>query len=415
MKSTALREFFSEVLKARGAKTAEQGKHLLEVKVPSALTDRLGDEQLRLAFSSRGLQEAPEAELATAGNPIFDRVLELALESGASGQRFLPLPSARNGQAAKIANLDPRDADPALREMEFGKPRPVYSPVIFHVFRVRYSLEDVPDDLEVIPIDAVSLEALAQHPDLPDYWDSLEQSPADSREVVAAFPLTDQVLQAALQTLEHRLRKRLHRIRRASRQHLEREAENIRSYYQQLIEETKKDGRRGGGKESREQKIHLLQLDWASPDRGGSVLLEAPRRRFPGRGGRRATATIGLPRPGGRGPDKKEATQTGPRRVLRPREWGVAGCLLALGYDAPQLIPYRLDFRPRLTVGTARRSWRTRTDENPNRVSTGMACGNSHRSWCSPDSRGTASGQGRGRPNPGEVRRAGRGRDLRPA
>lgn len=270
MKSTVLRGFFAEVLKARGAKTAVRGTSLLEVRTPPALLDRLGAEDLLLAFNARGLQEAPEAELATAGNPVFDRVLELALDGGSAGQRYAapPVATAKSGRGGGRSATDSRTKAPDpgdiadLQGLEFGPPAPVYAPFVFLVFRVRYSLEEVPDDLEVIPIDAVSETPLAQHPDLPEYWESLDVDPADDRPIVRVFPVEDRILQLGLDTLEHRLRKRLHRVRRAAQEHLDRETENVRSYYQQLIEETRRDGRRAGTPEAREQKIHLLQLDW---------------------------------------------------------------------------------------------------------------------------------------------------------
>lgn len=259
MKPTALRAFVTEVLTSHGAKTEEKSTNLLTVHAPADLAERLGTNQLLLAFNQRGLQEDPTSELATVGNPVFDRVLELALRSGSFGERFQRTPKEGVGAPDPAQHLE---VDPG---MAIGDPVEVYTPLLFHVFRMKYSLEDVQDDLEIIAVDWVSGEALGRSPDLVDLWLGLETTPTRGRIVCPALPVPEALLQTALDTLEHRLRRRSGRLRKAADAHMESETENIRSYYQQLIEETRGSIRRSASArtlESREEKIELLQLDW---------------------------------------------------------------------------------------------------------------------------------------------------------
>jgi hypothetical protein len=258
VKTWQLRSFLEDFLASQGVVTERKGENLLMVRPPRRLISAIGAKELVLAFNLRGVQEDPRSELGTVGNPVFDRILELARASGRVGQRF------------EVAPDPPRKPpDPAEhfqfhgRGLKVGPPTPTYSPTYFLVIRIEYSLEDLPDELEIIPVDGVSLQPLAQTPELAEYWESLAREAAPGRALQPAFPVPPPVVRASLRLLEKRLRKRVARIRRESEEHLNHESESIGNYYRQLIEETRNAGRRwalpAGG---REERIRLLQLDW---------------------------------------------------------------------------------------------------------------------------------------------------------
>lgn len=256
MKPVQLRSFIGTLLTSRGAQVEEVGSHLLTVAAPPKLAQRLGPSDLVLAFHPNGLKENPRSELATVGNPVFERILELALETGRIGQRFM---SATNKRRAPI--------DPAKLWGEaaegVGPAESIYTPVYFLLFKIEYSLEEVPDELEAVAIDGVSLEPWKETPELAEFWASLAEEPDSGRSVEPAFPVPESVGQAALQTLERRLRKRVARVRKSSDEHLERETESIKGYYEQLIHETRNVGRRwNSSADERSDRIRVLQLDW---------------------------------------------------------------------------------------------------------------------------------------------------------
>lgn len=306
MKTWQLRSFLEEFLSAQGATTERKGDNLLVVQSPKKLVPAIGAKELVVAFNLRGVQEDPRSELGTVGNPVFDRILELARESGRVGQRFEKLPgdlaeavkvppeagktgngktngrrSAGNGKGAAegngktTGNGSGKKAEPAGppdpqehyrligRGVKVGAPVPTYTPVYYVIFRIEYSLEELADELEIVPIDGVSLQPLGQTPELTEYWEGLETEPAPDRTPSPAFPIPPEVIRTAVRLIEKRLRKRLAKIRREADEHLTHETESIENYYKQLIEETRNASRRwalpAGG---REERIRLLQLDW---------------------------------------------------------------------------------------------------------------------------------------------------------
>lgn len=258
MKAQAMRAFLEEYFVSQGAKIEAGGKQILQVRAPRRLANRLGGSSLRFAFSIASLKADSSSELAMVGNPVFDRVLELARETGRVGQRFLR-PPGRTGRVPAVPKLHGSGRVPVAG----AEPDRVYTPFYFFLFRVEFSLEDIPDNLEIVPLDGVTLGSPSQTPDLVEFWDGLEREPMAGRETVPAFPLPEEALRAAMSALEHRLRKRIGRLRRTAQESLARESQSISDYYQQLIDETRNASRRWvlppGG---REERIRLLQLDW---------------------------------------------------------------------------------------------------------------------------------------------------------
>jgi hypothetical protein len=59
------------------------------------------------------------------------------------------------------------------------------------------------------------------------------------------------------------MRRRINKVRQASKQHLEQETTSIEAYYQQLIEEARNQSRRWTTRlEEREDRVRWLQLEW---------------------------------------------------------------------------------------------------------------------------------------------------------
>jgi len=257
MKAKQLRTFLEEFLISQGATTERRGEHLLAVHSPRRLVSSIGSKELVLAFSLRGLQEDPRSELVTVGNPVFDRILELARQSGMAGERFEPAPPRRK----KVP--EPEDHFDFGGQAKVGPAVETYTPLYYGLYRIEYSLEDVADELEPVPVDGVSLLTLPQTPELGETWSRMETKPARGRSPQPAYPVPVPVLRTSLRLLEKRLRKRLSKIRRASEEHLVRESESIERYYRQLIEETRNASRRWStSAENREERIRVLQQDW---------------------------------------------------------------------------------------------------------------------------------------------------------
>jgi len=258
VKTKQLRTFLEEFLATQGATAEPIGENLLKVRFPRRLTTTVGVRDLVLAFNLRGVQEDPHSELGTVGNPLFERILELARQAGRVGERFQPVPSIQGSLP------DPRSVyripEGALGS---GEPEPTYTPLYYLLFRTEYSLEEQADELEIVPVDGISHQTLPQTPELTEYWERLSTEPVKPRAPRPAFPLPQTVLKAGMAMLERRLRRRLARIRRDSEAPMERETESIGNYYRQLIEETRNSSRRWTlTPAQREDRIRLLQLDW---------------------------------------------------------------------------------------------------------------------------------------------------------
>lgn len=255
MKPAQLRQWTASLLEAHGAQVETQGNHLLSIVPPP--DSPLGARPLVLAFSQRGLQENPRSELATVGNPVFDRVVELALTQGRTGIRYRQLPKkARVPDPAGAVALDDRYRG-------FGEPVPVYVPVYHHVFTTRPSLEEYPDEIETVAIDGATHEPLAVTKDLPEYWEGLASEPNVGWHVEPSLPVPEDIVRRCLEVLERRLQRRVAKMQRIAAEHLATNRANIDEYYLKLIAEAKVAPLRGArGQESREEKVQLLQLDW---------------------------------------------------------------------------------------------------------------------------------------------------------
>jgi len=258
MKPKQLRTFLEEFIVAQGGAAERRGENLLALTLPEEPAAVVGASEVVLAFNLRGLQEDPRSELGTVGNPLFDRILELARTAGRVGERYRPAgkPPAR-----------PPDPLGHFRfeglPVEIGKAVASYAPLYFFLFRTEYSLEDQADELEIVALDGVSHETLGQMPELIEFWEALAAAPAPDRQFAPAFPVPEPALRAGAALLEKRLRKRIARIRRDAEQHLRRETENIENYYRQLIEESRNAGRRWAMTAAqKEERVRVLQLDW---------------------------------------------------------------------------------------------------------------------------------------------------------
>jgi len=241
VKAALVREFLESLLDRHGAKVRARSELVVEADLTPELRELLGPERLVLALSPRGLHEHPDSELATAGNPVFDRLLGLAATPGAGGVRF----EAASGDTGA----------------SHGKP--VYLPIYLFLFHLAYSREELADELECVAIDGVSGTPIASLPDVVDYWGSLAVEPEAGRAAARAFPVRPLVVRAALSTLERRLRKRVGRLQEGSEAHLATELDSIQRYYGQLIEEARQSGKRWSvGPDERAERVRLLQLDW---------------------------------------------------------------------------------------------------------------------------------------------------------
>jgi len=258
VKPQVMRAFLEDFFTWQGAKTEDGDKQILFVRAPRRLTARLGRSPLRFAFNSSGLKADPSSELAMVGNPVFDRILDLARDAGRVGERFLRVPGRSGRLPAPTGRLGVKAPSTG-----WGAPEQVYTPQYLFLMRCEFSLEELPDNLELVSVDGVTLEGPNRTPDLLEFWDSLESGPEGEREIVPAFPLREDIFMAAMKVLEQRLRRRIGRMKRLAREALMRESNSISSYYQQLIDETRNASRRWVmTPEDKDERVRLLQLDW---------------------------------------------------------------------------------------------------------------------------------------------------------
>lgn len=256
IKPSVLQHFVREWLAARGQEPRTLEPDVWAIHVPKDLRERLGTSELVLSFHQKALARHPKSELATVGNPIFDRLLAVAREEGRIGLVFAPpvTPSRRPPSASKAGTLGGQEPD---------RPEPIYQAVYHFVFTVTYPTIEAPDEMEVISVDGGSMDVLAQTPDIHDLWVKLEAEPRKGRLPIPPLPVPEAVLQTALGSLEKRMRRRIRRVSDMSKASLEQETDSIKVYYEQLIEEAKHQGKRWTKQLSdRENRIHWLQLEW---------------------------------------------------------------------------------------------------------------------------------------------------------
>ena len=138
------------------------------------------------------------------------------------------------------------------------------APLWLLIFRAEYSLEEQADELEVVPLDGITHQVLAQTPELVEYWEALAPEPPTG---VGGPP---PVPPAAAGGAARRWRswrsgcasgwaRSAARARAISR----RETASIEAYYRQLIDEVRNAGRRWAlAPAQRDERIRMLQLDW---------------------------------------------------------------------------------------------------------------------------------------------------------
>jgi hypothetical protein len=255
-----MKEWVEQLLTAHGATVEPRGQHCLQIQLPEGLQERLNGKNMLLAFNQRGLQENPRSELAAVGNPAFDQILELAQSSGRLGVRYAPVPKG------KLQAPKPQTAVRLTNGARgFSEPELVYTPVYRCLFRIRTSVEEVPDELEVISVDGLTEVSEPMSDDILEAWEDLDSDPDPGVAPAPApvFPVPESVLTRALSMLESRLARRVAKLRRASEERLEKERKSINVYYEKLIQEAKTAPLRGGrGQESRDEKERILKLDW---------------------------------------------------------------------------------------------------------------------------------------------------------
>lgn len=256
IKPSILQHFVREWLAVRGIPATTVEPDVWAFPVPKELRERLGRTELALSFSQRALSRHPRSELATVGNPVFDRLLGVAREEGRVGLAYTPPPT-------------PAPRPPALSKAgELGglaatKAEPVYQAIYHFAFTIAYPSIEAADEMEVVSIDGGSLDVLSQTPDLTDLWGKLESEPKKGRTVLPPMPLPGMILDAALAAFERRMRRRIKKVVTTSVSQLEVETQSIKAYYEQLIEEARNQSRRWSTRvEEREDRVQWLQLEW---------------------------------------------------------------------------------------------------------------------------------------------------------
>ncbi len=186
IKSAVLQHFVREWLAVRGIVPGTAEQDVWSFAVPKDLRERLGRSELSLSFNQRALSRYPRSELATVGNPVFDRLLAVAREEGRVGLAFTPppTPAARPPSLAKAGELG---GMPAV------KAEPVYQAVYHFVFAISYPSIEAADEMEVVSVDSATLEVWAQTPDLSELWGKLEPAARKGRSSLPAVPLAPRV------------------------------------------------------------------------------------------------------------------------------------------------------------------------------------------------------------------------------
>ncbi len=256
MKSSVLQGFIRDWLAIRGLEPQTVEMDVWQFPVPKDLRERFGRDEMTFSFSRRAITKHPKSELATVGNPVFDRLLSVAREEGRIGIAYAkPLsPVPRPPANDKIGEID---------GARFGQPEPVYQGIYHFVFTITYPSIETADEMEVVSIDGGNLDVWAQTPDLSVLWTTLEPEPRKGRAELPPLPIPPKVLETALHVFERRMRRRIKKVEQASQERLDEETASIKAYYEQLIEEARNQSRRWSTRlEDREDRIRWLQLEW---------------------------------------------------------------------------------------------------------------------------------------------------------
>lgn len=283
MKQSEIRKFVSGYLNHQGAAVAQRGGSLLEVAFPvpdnvagaqpDATTPPPQSFQAQqtstvpgmppassavhqlLAFGSKTHKQHPEAELVTIGSAYLDQLINQAT---AGGRRFVCYrPLAKFKSQAQITG-----ALPLIEGGNWSKPKLAYRPLFLFVYIAEYRTIDVPDDLELIPIDPVRGVMLASAGPLLDGLNTLSETPESSCRPLGMLP-TPGTIRRSLEILDRRLLRRTRKVKDAANLEIARETANIEAYYRQLIDEVRHPvGRSRLSTEAEDERVRALQLDW---------------------------------------------------------------------------------------------------------------------------------------------------------
>jgi len=257
MKPSALQGFVRDWLAVRGLEPQAVESDVWQFPVPKDLRERFGRDDMTLSFSRRAITKNPKSELATVGNPVFDRLLSVAREEGRIGVAYATpsSPAVRPPASERI--------EAGAGGIRPGPPEPIYQGIYHFVFTIAYPSIETADEMEVVSVDGATLDVWAQTPDLTELWATLEPEPRKGRTILHPLPIPPNVLDTAVHALERRMRRRIKKVEQASQTRLDEELESIRSYYEQLIEEARNQSRRWTTRiEDREDRIRWLQLEW---------------------------------------------------------------------------------------------------------------------------------------------------------
>ena len=179
MKRSDIRSFVERYLAYRGARVEPVGPDLLDVVYRSDASFG-ADGGRQLAFGARAHRSHPAAELVAVGSAFLDRLVGAAAGDGKYTVTYRPRPS----------EMGCKPSGSRLPEVEGGTwtaPRPGYRPVFLFVYTAEYRTIDVPDDLELIPLDPLHCEVHASPSALLDGLREGSAEPADGWRAAATF------------------------------------------------------------------------------------------------------------------------------------------------------------------------------------------------------------------------------------
>jgi hypothetical protein len=256
MRRTEIRGFVERFLALRSLQARELGAGLLAIDAPPA--DREGRPVWPhvLAFGSRVHRAHPEAELVAVGSAFLDRVVGEAVAAGGYVVRYRAAPSEGRARRPDPAKLPPPAAG------VWSEPQRAYRPVFLFVYVAEYRTIDVPDDVELIPLDPLHGQGVASPGALLEALRAGLAAVPPGWRAQASHP-TPAALRASLTVLDRRLQRRARRVKEAAALEIARETANIEAYYRQLIDEVRHPVGRGRlTPAEEEERVRALQLDW---------------------------------------------------------------------------------------------------------------------------------------------------------
>ena len=255
MKHSEILTFVREYLNIQGASVNEKGRSLLEVTYPDN-GDSLSCPKKLLAFGRQAQKQHPEAELVTIGSACLDQIVSNATSPGRRFVCYKPV----------LEKKPPPRLDPASFTVvaggQWGAPKFSYRPLFLFVYVAEYRTIDVPDDLELIPLDPVRGVMLASAGPLLEGLNTYSHDPVAGCRPLGSLP-TPGTVRRSLEILDKRLLRRTRKVKEAATLEIARETANIEAYYRQLIDEIRHPiGRSRLSMEAEEERVHTLQLDW---------------------------------------------------------------------------------------------------------------------------------------------------------